>query len=380
MHFSGLKLAFDTLVDPRTGKCKERIENKQRINFSESSYAVLRSDIEAFHLAQLSPGACSEGLSPLISRILIGFGPSASASIGQRIAQEMTAVNAALAPLSVAERKRAAELIAAEKRERLLRDAEERKIAVRNKGKGRPETVRLNFTCLTYLQSDEGMLEAGYYEDNIGTYLKAVVEEYVDLPYVMRERYFLQAHCTTVNDAIQDGRILKLMLYSDKKQNPLYLRPLEIMQDSERLYNYVVGMISTENGVGWRVGSVRLSSIASIGAVSGSGKLRKAELAELREAIAAKGVQFLSGTCTDEKIAVRFTEIGERMYQRNLHLRPRYLEKQDDRTYTFACTQDQAEIYFFKFGHHVKVLSPAGLAAKFGRKYASAAAQYGEKS
>ena len=39
-------------------------------------------------------------------------------------------------------------------------------------------------------------------------------------------------------------------------------------------------------------------------------------------------------------------------------------------------TQRQAENYFFKFGHQVKILEPQELADKFSRRYESAARQY----
>lgn len=73
---------------------------------------------------------------------------------------------------------------------------------------------------------------------------------------------------------------------------------------------------------------------------------------------------------------VKFTEKGQKMYHRMLHLRPMFSAIREDRIYEFMITRRQAENYFFKFGHQVKILEPQELADKFSRRYESAARQY----
>ena len=90
-------------------------------------------------------------------------------------------------------------------------------------------------------------------------------------------------------------------------------------------------------------------------------------------------VQYLSDKREIQKIVVQFDLEGMKMYQKMLHLRPMYINKRNDLIYEFECPLSQAEFYFFKFGHHVKILEPLNLADRFAQEYRFAAAQYSDK-
>ena len=92
------------------------------------------------------------------------------------------------------------------------------------------------------------------------------------------------------------------------------------------------------------------------------------------------GVQYLSDNRSAGTIKVRFTPEGEKMYYQMLHLRPLYTANPEPLVYEFSCTRFQAETYFFRFGHNVKILEPKDLADKFMRRYQSAAKQYQDKT
>lgn len=134
-------------------------------------------------------------------------------------------------------------------------------------------------------------------------------------------------------------------------------------------------MTSAQPGGPWNIGCVRLSSIKKISSLKCSGFISAADQQKILEAIQKNDVQYLPGQGAEQTILVQLTPYGERKYHQILHLRPQYVQK-EGAVYTFDCTPRQAENYFFKFGHDVKILAPQELAEKFKRMYESAAEQY----
>ena len=111
-----------------------------------------------------------------------------------------------------------------------------------------------------------------------------------------------------------------------------------------------------------------------------SGKLTKAEQADIETCVKKNGIEFLVDQ--NEIGNVSLTQAGFRMYQTILHLRPEAVEKVPDPNIsgnvilTFHCTRLQLSYYFFRFGKEAKILEPAELAQEFREGYDAAAERY----
>ena len=162
--------------------------------------------------------------------------------------------------------------------------------------------------------------------------------------------------------------------------NIKYMKPYEIYQDGEVLYNYLAGYFSDESNGSFSAGSIRLSSILRCSISSAKASLSKEEIRNIEDRIQEKGVQFLPDNSDEQEIRVLFTEEGKKMYRRMFHLRPLYIASQQDNPniFIFRCTIRQAENYIFNFGHNATVLSPRCLQDKLKEQYESASTKYNE--
>lgn len=353
-----------------------RVENKVRLNLSDHAYAVLLDDMDAFRVERPSERKKAEVPSYVINRIFRCFRERAGSSVALALNNKKIELETLLASVQPDDtRKNAIQLLLDDYQEHLKKDV------ARRSEKGKALSFRLDKDSMGYL-SEEGQKESDFYDDNVGRYVKAVIEEYSELPYVERERIWYKDFLDTIALAVAKKKALKLVLHSVSrsegadKNNIVYLKPLGYRQDTEFLYNYVVGMTASGTDGPWTPGAIRLTSVKDYKRLEQASFISKTETKNLEEAIQKNGVQYLSDNHTTQKIVVEFTPRGERLYRQLRHLRPMYTAKSAPLVYEFDCTLFQAETYFFKFGHDVKILEPEILAEKFYRRYCAAAAAY----
>lgn len=339
-------------------------DNKQRLNLSDHAYYIVSYDAGVFR----NQAGKDAGRGEMINRIFRYSRDSADSSIAAALIKKEQYLDEVLGSDRDGCRDAKARLLEVERR-KLISDSKRRL-----QEKRQAFSFRIDKDNMRYL-GDEGMAEAEYYEDKIGSYIKAVIEEYCDKPYVEREAIYFRNHLNEIE--LADGKLLKIKLHTTNsgKDNIMYMKPLDVRQDGEKMYNYLVGLKAASRSGSWAPGSVRLTSIKECEALSQNAPITGKKRKELEEAIQKRGVQYLSADGT-EKIVIRFTKDGIKMYNRMLHLRPSCSQKLDALTYEFDCTPFQAETYFFKFGRHAKVLESKELADKFLRKYKDAAKQY----
>lgn len=357
-------MLFSTVAFP---EYIEDVENKLRLNLSDYACYILNADIEGFGHGSRKKDRIE---SAVINRIFHCYKDTASSSVSLIIESKREELKSIL--IGFTDINGVVERLLAVYEEQLLMNVKDLL-----KDRGNAFSVRLNTDILEYLRSDEGQSERGYYNDRVGLYVKAVIEEYCRQSYSIRERIFYSGNCNAISSAIENSAMVKLKLYSKhgNQNNILYMKPICIAEDNEHRYNYAAGMISCNRGGPWAVGSVRLSSIETAECQKKSGYLSHDEITFIKKEIQKKGIQYLSAEGSTERIIVLFTQEGERMYRKILHLRPQYIHK-DGLTYEFDCTVRHASNYFFKFGHNAKIISPSHLAESFGRKYKNAAKQY----
>lgn len=349
----------------------DAVENKLRLNLSDYAFSVLNYDMEAFGIGDANDDRIS---SSLINDIFWRFKDTAMSSVAVAINARREELLGILAELSgchqVVEKMLTiyeAELVEAAKN--------------RIKEREKPFSIRVNDKNLEYLRSEEGQAEGVYYKDRVGLYVKAVIEEYCRMPYPAREQVFFRDNWNEIARAIEEKKIVKLRLQSKKiiqgrmQDNIEYMLPMCIEEDSEHMYNYLAGLIGPTQGGPWRIGAVRLSNIRNAECQKKTGYLSADDKKAISKEIKNRGIRYLSDNENPIKVVVQFTPSGEKLYRQILHLRP-ICKKKNGLIYEFECPQFQADTYFFKFGHNVKILEPQFLAEKFKRKYQSAARQY----
>ena len=350
--------------------------NKQRLTVSRHAYNILLQDDEIFEPDKKQKRSGGDPSSTLVNQLFQNLYETAESSIWMRLGAEKEKLAQRFSGQKNAEACTEAVLA-------LLREPLEEKAHCRQQNKDCSFFVRLSKPMLEALATDELREDAAFYGDKVGNYLKALLEEYCELPYAERERIYYKQQLQSIELAITKQEKLKLTLNSRKKptggtaapNNITYLKPLRLQKDTEQLYNYLVGMTSVQPGGPWSMGCVRLSSIKKLSSLKCSGFISAADRQKIAEAIQKNGVQYLPEQGAERTIRVQLTKNGERKYRQILHLRPSYARK-EGAVYTFTCTQRQVENYFFKFGHDAKILAPQELADKFKRMYESAAEQY----
>ncbi|WP_043923137.1 WYL domain-containing protein [Leadbettera azotonutricia] len=216
---------------------------------------------------------------------------------------------------------------------------------------------------LTGASSDCG--EDYYYNQKIGRYLKAVFEEYIELPYYKRERIFFFNEIREAKEAIQSGKRLKITPGNSDKSVTYYLKPYRVMTDPQSTYYYLTGYSSKADSTDEYIpASFRISRIKEIKIMRGkSGKITRDQKLELENLLLKKGAPFLLGDV--KSIKVMLTELGKKYYRQQLHLRPLYDEIIDGNIYVFNCSREQIKNYFIKFGKEALVIEPPDLKKYF---------------
>ena len=338
-------------------------EQKIRINLSETATLIMSEDMFQFKLTSRST---------LFNVVFKNFCEEAESSVCsylQRKIQELLSESNDTIP-EIAE-KDLIRIIYSTEKKRLIN-----KIEFQKKNKHSSRIYRISNENLAFLTGDE-CEESDIYDDNIGLYLKCILEEYCSLPYLERERIVYKDRYELVNQAIENHCILKIRA-SDRKWYHVY--PYSLESDSMSTRMYLVGLSkSLSNEASYKTpASFRIPGISEMKMLKKSGRLTKEELATVQNALTARKVQFLLDN--EELIRIRLSDTGLKYYNSQLFLRPAYdVDLSSGNEYVFNCTQRQAEYYFFKFGKEAEVLSPPELRERFAEMYASAAEMYRDR-
>lgn len=336
--------------------------NKQHLNLSPKAYEVIQSDMFTFHEIKLSG---------FINRVFENYAPVADASVSRRLNHRKGELTRLLSEAAGDEKtkERIINILLKEEKERLVEKA-------LSYEKGKPFKVWLNKKNLDYLTKTESeCCEEQYYGDHRGKYIKSVLEEYARLPYVQRERIYFTAFIEEIERAIQGKYQLRVMT---GKENVYSVYSHGILVDPLSTANYLVGFSRQYSHPedNMRPCSFRISGLKSIHAEkSKSAFLKEEKRKELAQIIASRGVQF-TGSEKIEDVSVRLTKEGKAKFQRQLHLRPMLVGREED-IFKFVCTEAQADFYFFKFGADAEIIEPKSLREKFKAMYECALLKYG---
>ena len=370
---------FDTLRADYREQCRDpdfHIENKQRLNLSREAAETILRDSEILGERRTSD-AVGKLTSTVLNHIFRCFYEEADASVEQGVQRLRVQLAGSLEAMADSpEKEQAVELLV-----RAWRQEAQKSCTVRLKKRGISVNFRIDQGNLEHLVSENCQTEGPFYKNQVGEYIKAILEEYAELPYVRREQIYCREVCDEIRKALVNRNLLKITLHSVSREtglhNVMYMKPYEITTDPEHLYNYITGFCLIEEENLWRPTSVRLSSVLRCEVRLSSGFLSARQIRELEQTVEKYGVQYLANRNAAEEILVRFTPAGERLYGRLLHLRPAWERKgTEPRTYIFTCSPRQAENYFFKFGADAEILRPAWLRQRFQEKYREALEAY----
>ena len=347
------------------------LENKQRINLSSHAYTVLQQDASLFFPSyKTETGGIPSGI---LNHIFYHFRESAESSIEEALQNRKQTLNAVLQSIASDASKQAAITLILQEYQLNL----EQKRNARLAQKGCSFSFRIDSANLQELSTEMAQKEGTHYQDKVGLYWKAVIEEFCELPYSEREKVYQKEYWSSILSAIARKKRLKLVLRSTYQtpagnSNIWYFKPLSILQDSEKMYNYLTGMMRSEFDSEWKCGAVRLSSIIGCKEQESHGSITLEEKRFIEALIRQNGVQYLSSGKQTQKIQVRLTKQGVELYHRILHLRPMFTDRyqeHDTWVYEFDCLPWQAETYFFKFGKEAVVLAPKMLSDLLQEKY-----------
>ena len=351
-------------------------ELKQHLNLSEKAWEVIYNDMTDFYR-----GISNHNLSGFLNQVFTHFYQDASGSIGIRSKQAREELWNIIAPSNriPSDADHTEEIIA------VLVQAYKQKLVQKahEYPKGRGEKFRVNRKNIDILRDSDS---SDFYDDSIGTYMKAVFEEYTSMPPAQREIIFFKDIIDECNIAISQRKKVKISLLGKISDDgthtytpKFYVSPHTIASDKSGNFNYLVGIseeIKEDGTIGEkRIASFRISRIDKISVMNSlSGFMSKQKIEEIKKELRQKTPQYMAGDLSD--IEVAFTKKGVESLERQIYLRPTSYEKIHDNTYVFHCTELQAFHYFFKFGEDAIILEPQSLREKMKQCYQKACEAY----
>lgn len=210
--------------------------------------------------------------------------------------------------------------------------------------------------------------EYSFYEDNVSNYIKAIIEEFVRLPFLKRESIICKENHDLIEKAIHSHKRLKIIVGTKKEFEVI---PYQITTDKLGMFNYLIGIdVNTKQPVSYRISRLKIKLLSKIG------KINKTYEEAILSKLAIVDASFL--TKETERIVVRFDSYGLSKYNNQLHMRPQYIEQLDDNCFVFNCSTDQAKFYFLKFGSSALILEPEWLSKSFRNFYNYALQRYND--
>lgn len=340
-------------------------ENRQHINLSAHALATIENDMFAFGINTKSG---------FLNQVISNFKYTADASISEALHHKTKEYTKLLKDLEPNTRKNVLEK---------LTDSYCKELQRKAKGyeKGMGIKFRINDENIDFLANE--CREDKYYfsisnngesHDNLGKYLKALIEEYCSKSYFEREEIYFCQEFELLHTAIKLKKKIKFKL--PKENSYRYLKPYKITTDPLSMYHYLVGISIDDKRSNKETNSFsyRITNLKNLTQLNEkifiSNETKKCLEKELQE----KGAQFMIEDVIETKVYL--TPAGIDKYKRLLHLRPQYDAIEDTNIYVFHCTPRQIEYYFFKFGEDAIILSPIELSYTFKSMYKKAYIQY----
>ena len=238
----------------------------------------------------------------------------------------------------------------------------------------KPRINNENYDDLCMGSSD--FQEEAYYPRE-GRYIKALLEDYAQLPFFEREGVFFKDTIDIINESIHNGNVLKLK-YTNRKQQQIQItvRPYKIASGPLLRYHYLIAL-PYDSDDEKAILTLRISRITDTRKLNKTSHIPQKEQNHIEEVIREKGIQYI--VSQDSEIIVRLTDQGYKLYKSILYLRPRHSDiKPEGNNWllTFVCAEEQIKNYFFQFKKDAEILSPTQLRDWFAEEYKAASEVY----
>ena len=347
----------------------QRSPQRISLSLSQEAYSIIRFDMEIFQTESKLDG--------FINRIIENFKETSNASISLAKERERDKYVSWIKSVS------GVNTISAEESaclDRLIEGyAEDLKTKMNSFKNGVPLKPRIknkNYDILRLGQSD--FQEEEFYPRE-GKYIKALLEEYSQLPFLMRERIYFKDIIDDINASISLGSVLKFE-YTNRRQQKktTTVRPYKIASSSLLPFNYLLALPTNAKTIE-DIHPYRISRIEYPERLSRTSHITREEKNDIEEYIQDKGgIQYLSSEISE--VTVALSEQGYKLFKSILHLRPMITGipvREDDKwILKFICTDEQIKNYFFQFGQNAEIVSPAILRQEFAEHYRAALEMY----
>ena len=373
-----------------------RTEQKQHINLSNHADETIRSDAFTFGMG--------DNLSGMINRILLNYMDDARATLSLSAQRERNRLASAITLQKYIAKNqwdKNLELfnpdVPAEEGELQTIDLLVKQYIAetleqnRRYTKGQSHKIRLQNEVYDRLYPEDDPAiwpEQDYYRSQ-GEYIKAVLEEYSDLPFYDREGIYykpildiLERHLLLPNS---ERSVLKLIYKGASGDRTVFhIKLHKLLPDPKGTYHYLTAYSrpAASKNVEYEPHVFRMSRIEDIRVYSEktSGKLTEKQKHTIESLIQKNGVQFLFSNEEPEECRIKLTPAGYTAYCSRFWLRPLYdsIEENEDgsRTMTFHCPFRQIQYYFTGFGKNALVLEPDALVEQFRNTYSEANEAY----
>lgn len=345
-------------------------EHKIRFTLSERAMCVLSEDMELFNIPKLST---------LINTIFSNFYESANSSIANIKEKKYHDMREALININIddSEKNKIISLICSDEYNKI-----KTKIEGYKQLKGINKLYHINNDNIKYLSSEE-CKEDIEYPNKPGAYIRAVIEEYCELPFIKRERIIKKQLYTVVKNACLSKQVLKIYANYQNKSQLFYVYPYKIVPDSTNTQDYLVcySRKAEDNERDKIMASFSMAKLNMPTRLSNTFSFTKQQITDIENALITHSAAYFVGKT--EQIKVRLTDSGKQLFKTKLISRPQKIKTETtyekDDTYVFNCTQQQIFNYFFSFGGNAEIISPQELRNRFIQTYSNALKQYKQK-
>ncbi len=346
------------------------MDQKVRITFSDKAAAVIMDDMFVFSISKKAE---------FVNLIFFNYREDSEMSLEHYLIRRKEELLERLKGIR-AEEKVKAEIIGAmlEADRKRIRDKINR--YSKNGRTGGSEVIRLNKKNTEYLEGEECQ-EDKVYRESAGRYVKCVLEEYAELPFIKRAKIIKKEVYREVNNAIELKKILRVRTEASGQPEIFLVYPYKIVSDLMDTREYLVGYRRKkgEHSTEKRAASFSLVRMDDVKVMEEKAFLSEKDIRELEKSIRERSAAFLLQEPAE--IRVRLTEKGKKLYNRKLYSRPdRISERSTDYEYVFICTENQAYNYFIYFGGEAEVISPASLRKRMFEVYKRGYMKYGENN
>lgn len=255
--------------------------------------------------------------------------------------------------------------------------------------KGAGQKFRLNTENYNYLTGAKGDSDCNenLYYSSIGSYLKALYEEYCSKSQSQREEIFFRSRFIEIQNALNSGKAIRI---THVNMSSFEVKPYKILQNRACTYHYLTGYARLTSRIDrktkkrvavdiaeFRPWCMRISNIEKASIINSRSGFISAEQTKLIEKqILQNGTEYLANRTSE--IKVRLTARGKHQYKVKLFNRPP-VDSIDGDIYTFHCAEFQIQIYFLSFCEDAEILEPPSLRQNFEQHYKAANAMYSEK-